>query len=396
MNRRHGSLVILVLLVTLAAGTVSLAATQGPRSLTSTIDDAISGDRFSLVDFEIETVLNKWVGEAGAFIAGRRDSGPAADRVLERYFNLQQEIVQLDASADRELIEDLRHERDRLENRAERILESRIAAALRDAGLSRPLPLFGAQSLLWPPVDVELTRPPRVLVVSPRDEIRLVRDVLLRPDLSLDEIRAIEEAVEADGRFSALVDTLGGVAVFPAIIRDTRSFPSTVTTIAHEWTHHYLFFYRLGRSFFDSQESRTINETVADIVAAEIDDLVFAASPPLDLPPPPPNNRDATDPLLFQLRVDVDALLAAGDVAQAEALMETVRLQLAEQGRSFRRLNQAFFAFNGVYATTAASSSPIGPMLQQLRLRSDSLADFVAKVRTITTSAELEALLRDG
>ncbi len=396
MNRRHGSLVILVLLVTLAAGTVSLAATQGPRSLSSTIDDAISGDRFSLVDFEIETVLNKWVGEAGAFIAGRRDSGPTADRVLERYFNLQQEIAQLDTAADRELIEDLRHERDRLENRAERILESRIAVALRDAGLSRPLPLFGAQSLLWPPVDVELTRPPRVLVVSPRDEIRLVRDILLRPDLSLDEIRAIEAAVEADGRFSALVDTLGGVAVFPAIIRDTRGFPSTVTTIAHEWTHHYLFFYRLGRSFFDSQESRTINETVADIVAEEIDDLVFAASPPLDLPPPPPNNRDATDPLLFQLRVDVDALLAAGDLAQAEALMETVRLRLAEQGRSFRRLNQAFFAFNGVYATTAASSSPIGPMLQQLRLRSDSLADFVAKVRTITTRAELEALLRDG
>ena len=138
---------------------------------------------------------------------------------------------------------------------------------------------------------------------------------------------------------------------------------------------------------------RTINETVADIVAAEIDDLVFAASPAVR--PTETRNADRTesDEILFQLRFDVDRLLAAGEVDQAERLMDEVRLELTALGRDLRRINQAYFAFNGVYATSAASSSPIGLLLQELRGAAASLADFLAKVRDVTGQTELEALL---
>ena len=389
------TLLAFVLLLGSMLGTVALGATQGGLSLTLTVDAAVQGKRFSLTDFELKSIFNKWLGEVGVFVAGPRDSGADADRLVERYFTLRAQLADLEADGESEAtaIAELRREWDLLENRAERILERRIAAALRSAGLARPLPLFGKQDLLWPPVDIELTQPPRLLAISPREEIRLVRDVLLDPDLSLAEIDAIERQVEADGRWSALVDALGGVATYPAIVRDTRSYESSVNTIAHEWVHHYLYFFPLGQAFFRSGEARTINETVADIVAAEIDDLVFAASPAVRPTEPLSPDRTESDELLFQLRLDVDRLLVSGNVEEAEGLMGEVRLELSLLGRNLRRINQAFFAINGVYATSAASSSPIGPLLQELRGSAPTLAGFLSQVRDVTTQAELEARL---
>ncbi|MEE9277984.1 MAG: hypothetical protein V3V06_06195, partial [Dehalococcoidia bacterium] len=258
---------------------------------------------------------------------------------------------------------------------------------------SRSLPLFGSQRILWPPVAAELSRPPRVLAVSPRDEIRLLRTVLLAPGLSLREIERIEAELEADGRYSAIVDTIGGFASYPAIVRDTRSYVSTVETIAHEWLHHYLFFYPLGRAFFNSTELRSINETVADTIDEEIAAQVFATYPDVRVPRAPRPDRSEADALLVQLRRDVDALLAEGRVQEAERLMEEVRLELASKGRRFRRINLAFFAFNGVYATRpAGATNPIGPLVRELRAGSPSLLDFVEAVREVDSLAELQAL----
>ncbi len=371
--------------------------------LTSTINDAVRDHRFSLLDFEFDTVLNRWLGVAGDLLTGRAQSGDEAGRTLQRYFDLTATIntlnaQHLDAAAGpdpnfQDEIDALRDERRQLENRAERILESRVADAFRDAGLSRTLPLFDGQNVLWPPVDVELDRPPRVLAVSPRDTIQLRRTILLDPSLSSNDVLAIEAAVEASGRYSALVDTIGGVAAYPAIIRDTRSYPSTVDTIAHEWVHHYLFFYPLGLAFFDNNDLRTINETVADIVAGEIAARVLNTFPPVRFAPPPSTNRSETDAILRQLRLDVDDLLADGRVEQAERIMEAVRLDLIEQGRTLRRINQAFFAFNGVYGNTPASTSPIGPLLSTLRAAAPTLIEFVTTVREIDTLPELQALV---
>ena len=105
----------------------------------------------------------------------------------------------------------------------------------------------------------------------------------------------------------------------------------------------------------------------------------------------PRQDRGPSDVVLFQLRIDVDALLLAGKIAEAEALMEQRRVELVGLDRSFRRINQAFFASNGVYADTPASSSPIGPLLRRLRDESGSLGAFVARVREFDSLADLEA-----
>lgn len=393
-----GALVVAALAV-VGLGAVSMHArvsAQAPvQGLDDVADAAVAGHRFSLLDFEFGAVFSHWLGDLGARLSGRDEDGPAADALVQRYFDLRADLAEARAAGRPDAaIARLEAERAAIENRVERILEHRVGDELRRSGFARPLPLFGDQALLWPPVDVELTRPPRVLTISPRDEIRIARSVLLDPQLPLLEMTRLEAAVEADGRWSALVQGIGGLGSYPAIVHEARSYAATVNTIAHEWTHNYLFFYPLGFHFFDSRELRTMNETVANVVGEEIAEALQRAHPAVRPRELPTADRTASDAVLSQLRRDVDALLAAGRIEDAEALMEATRLQLAELGRSFRRINQAFFAARGVYADTAASSSPIGALLLALRGEADSLAAFIAIVREFDSPAELEAAVR--
>ena len=94
------------------------------------------------------------------------------------------------------------------------------------------------------------------------------------------------------------------------------------------------------------------------------------------------------------LRLEVDDLLAAGRVDEAEALMEQKRLFFAENGVYIRKINQAYFAFHGSYADSAGSIDPIGPKLQELRERSDSLESFIETARDFTSAADLDEALR--
>ncbi len=59
-----------------------------------------------------------------------------------------------------------------------------------------------------------------------------------------------------------------------------------------------------------------------------------------------------------------------------------------ENGYNIRKLNQAYFAFNGTYADHPASVSPIASQLDQIRNSSDSLSDFIDKVSQVSTHAE--------
>ena len=49
--------------------------------------------------------------------------------------------------------------------------------------------------------------------------------------------------------------------------------------IAHEWTHHYLYFTPLGRRYFASAKLTTLNETVANMVGRELGDMLFEDYP---------------------------------------------------------------------------------------------------------------------
>ncbi len=339
--------------------------------------EARPGEGLDFASWELTTVANKWLFAAGEPL---RDD-PRSEDALVRYFALD----------DREGAEGRR-----LENVVESAIEGRIDAAIRDQGLSFPLPLPGPLAV-WPPVDLELSGSPRVLVVSPRDEIRRIEDRALRLDLGREALLELERATEErDGSVSALVVPTGGIAVYPAIVSNTRSYRSTVSAGAHEWVHHYLAFYPLGRSFFGSADARTLNETVADIAGDELRDAILErfGDP---TPPSPARAAPAVDraQVLRELRIEVDGLLARGEIEEAERRMEEVRLFLEENGVLIRRINQAHFAWFGTYANRDDAIDPLGPQLRELRERSGSLARFLELVREVTSRDDVEELLED-
>jgi DNA-binding Lrp family transcriptional regulator len=94
-------------------------------------------------------------------------------------------------------------------------------------------------------------------------------------------------------------------------------------------------------------------------------------------------------------RERVDELLAQGRIEDAEAYMNERRLEFVANGYYIRRLNQAYFAFHGSYRTgpAAPADDPILPRLESLRAQSDSLAQFVATVRDISSFEDLLALV---
>ena len=89
-----------------------------------------------------------------------------------------------------------------------------------------------------------------------------------------------------------------------------------------------------------------------------------------------------------ETRLRADELLAAGNIEEAEVYMEERRRVFVENGHLIRKLNQAYFAFYGTYATSAASVSPIGGQMEELRRRSGSVGEFLKTVAEFGTYQE--------
>ena len=54
------------------------------------------------------------------------------------------------------------------------------------------------------------------------------------------------------------------------MILETSSIQFVAETFAHEWLHHYLFFYPLGLNYDFTGETRIINETTASLFGKEM------------------------------------------------------------------------------------------------------------------------------
>ncbi len=343
------------------------------------------GERYDYLRWELASAPNKWVHALGAPF---RDD-PAADVAIARYFALADRRGETAA---------------RLEGAVEAAIEGRVDAVLRELRVQGRIPLPGS---VFPPVDIELALSPWVLVTSPRDRIERVGDELLAPGKTLEEAVELERAREAgDAAISAVALRTGGIALYPAVVSADRSYAGTVATVAHEWVHHYLTFYPLGLSYFRSQELRTINETVADIVGDEVAALVLerfgdpTAAEGSGLGGGSDASPDEARALrasyraetLRELRIAVDDLLAEGRLADAERMMEQTRDELAAGGIVIRRINQAYFAWFGTYAARADSVDPLGEELRALRERMGSLAVFLGEVRSVTSRQRLREL----
>jgi hypothetical protein len=262
-----------------------------------------------------------------------------------------------------------------------------------------------------PPVQYHTTSMPYALIVSPREVIRQDADISLLPDLTLDQITALEQQVENSLNLSALVVPIGGVGVYPTMVMETNSLTWLSEVVAHEWIHNFLTLRPLGMLYEQSAELRTINETTASIAGKELGNLVIEFFYPALLPPPVVEKEidsgegmsASQEPPAFDFRAEMhetritaDALLAEGRIEDAEAYMEQRRHLFVENGYNIRRLNQAYFAFHGAYADQpggAAGEDPVGEAVRALRAKSSGLEAFLKRIAWVTSFERLQQLV---
>ena len=395
-------LTLLIVLAGLAVGGGFYVVREtGPSDA---VEAAADANAYNLVSWELRHLPGKWLYKLGHLFDGRDRADE--EESLRRYFTLTQEIQQMEQgpAANALRLEEAEDQRAALENEVEDILEGRITSLLEEQGLVVNPPLFSDLNLVFPPVDFEFDTPPRVLAISPRDRIELDRNFLLTPGLDLDTIVDIEiesetAAVDEASGISAIVLPTGGVATYPSVVNELASYRSLINTVIHEWTHQYLAFFPLGRSYFASNELRTLNETVASLAGQELARLFIERYGSPELPPSPaatPNSDFDFFSEMQALRQQVEVLLADGLIDEAEALMDQKRQEFEEQGVFVRRINQAYFAFRGFYATSSGSIDPIGPKMRELLASAGSPGEFVRLAAALTSEADLDRLLAQG
>jgi len=291
---------------------------------------------------------------------------------------------------------------------AEAILQEQISQVLAEIN-------FTAAGQPLPNVWYHSTPLPMALVISPRDRIEQTANISIQTEITVDEQVKLEEDVAQGLDVSSLVVQIGGVGVYPTMVARSTNMDWYLNTIAHEWIHNYLTFRPLGALYGNSPELRTMNETTASIAGDEIGALVIEkfypelkpaasfpaltlVSLPFDRPDPETLIRLPFDyrAQMHETRINVDALLEQGKIEEAEAYMETRRQIFLKNGYLVRKLNQAFFAFNGAYADVpggAAGQDPVGPAVRELRARSESLADFVNTMSWMWSFEQLQETL---
>ena len=402
---RYGMFALVALLLLTGRGALNF----------SPVEELASPHRYSLAQWELATFPEKWLYRLGLVLPGNSLDRQEEEELVREFFDLadrrrslEEAIRDARAGSETDNIDSLQAQLEAVEadqasirNRVEEIMEGEIDSIVFSEGLhvGGPLSAFGVH---FPPVDFRIQASPPVTVVSPRDRIERLEDVLLRPDTAVEDREALEEAILEERNLSALVQATGGVATVPAVISPNFSMHGTLVTAAHEWMHHYLFFFPLGQGYGRTAELTTLNETVANIVGDEVGNLAYERfrPPPEDTPSTPGATSTPPEEKPFDFRAEMrttrlktEELLASGLINEAEHYMEERRQFLADNGYHIRKLNQAYFAFHGSYADSAASVSPIDGQLRAIRELSDSLGDFVRIVAAVSSHDDFLELL---
>ncbi|MGD1991829.1 MAG: hypothetical protein PVI59_01430 [Anaerolineae bacterium] len=415
MRKRFTLALVLALFVLLVTGEGPL-----PGALETGVNGVVDGLRFDFVSWEGEALWTKfvhWLIQPQRYMTepDRSDFVRDYETLLTDIHRLEGEIEAVYADpevADADAVTaELRADWSRLRAEAaarqpatEAIIEEQVATILSQEGL-------GFLGQPFPPVGLRFTPLPNVLVISRRDRIETIHQVELEPGLGVARQVAVEESVDEAFDVSSLVVGIGGLSAWPAMVLDWPALDWITEVTSHEWTHHYLDLRPLGWEYSESQAARTINETTASIVGEEVGRRVLARYYPDLLPEPPPEEEGnpetlPVDPPVFDFRlemhrtrVEVDRLLADGEIEAAEAYMEERRVFFWEHGyRGIRKLNQAYFAFHGSYADMpgAAGEDPIGPAVRELRQQSSSLRSFLSQIAFITNLDELQVAVHSA
>ncbi len=304
----------------------------------------------------------------------------------------------------RDKLTQIKTHREQLAPFVEQILQDQLNTALADLDIS-----LGGQ--LIPPVLFRSEPNSFALIVSPRDEIRQEANLMLIRGLSIDEIIQLENDIETNLDLSALVVGIGGVGLYPSMIIESGNLDWLIRVIGHEWTHNYLTLRPLGAHYNASPELKTINETIADLSADEIQSRTFELFYPemltqAPIEEEPISSEDTTEskeitaeeskiesePLPFDFRaemhttrLEVDRLLDSEEIDAAEIYMESRRVFFWENGYQIRKLNQAYFAFHGSYAAEPGGASDqegadLGTQLRELKDQAPSYKSFMRQV----------------
>ncbi|HAL46205.1 MAG: hypothetical protein FI707_14230 [SAR202 cluster bacterium] len=400
-----------------------LIGTRGDAMRLDAVQEVAAPYSYDIITWHLQNFLSKWTHRVVRAIPGAGISSEDRLARVEEYFALSVDASRFKSNIDRiaanasgageagladseNELKEVRARKRKLRADVEEAIESGISEVARAAGLG----VVG--EFIFPPVDIRLTEPPKVLVTSPRDRIERSLEVLVDPHVDVGDREAMESRLLESEDLAAIVLDIGGVATYPASLYDGGSLRGTLRTATHEWLHHYFFFGPLGQNMFKSPEMQVLNETAADLAGRELGELAYRflggalsddkqttapvrASPAE--PPRQPGNEFDFDTEMRETRRRTDLLLTQGRIVDAEEYMEQQRLRFVANGHPIRKINQAYFAFNGTYAESPGSASPIGGQLRQFREGMAGVGEFVERIRGVSSYGEFLSMLdEDG
>ncbi len=403
-------LLVALILITCISG----SSCQQQDDFDSVLNDIVGPYRFSIVEWELKTLT----GELEEIIFNGVDYTADDTLVVIEYFSLlgdisglenqisylKDEVSSTELDSLKEQLEILKERKNSLKKGVEKILELQIRETLRQLDIY--LGDNAAINIDFPPVNFSLESPPHLLVISPRDNIVRMKEIILLQDLTIDEIDYIESEVEKLG-YSSIVVQVGGMATFPSFVTNNSSLKFTLSTAVEEWLHQYLFFKPTGFLYalnllgvYDDDNISTINETIAGIASDEIASILYQNYYAGYFEEGGQTDSEGAEDTGFDfyeemrnIRIEVDNLLANGEIEKAESFMEEKRLYILSQGYYIRRLNQAYFAFYGTYASSPSSVNPIGDMLWELREKSEDITEFLEITSNIKNIEDLYSLI---
>jgi len=405
---------LVVMTSLLLFGLLGVSCTPG-RDFNTRLVSVVKPYRFYIAQWELSTIFH----EAKQFIFDRNKKVDNDINKVNEYFTVVDQLKTLkteieaiktgnkqgDLAALEAEFAELQQKRAALDNVVEKTVATQIRETLNKQGIFNPIEKYIKLKFNFPPIDFKLDKPPHLLVISPRDRIESIREVVLLQELSVEEMESIEDEVDELG-VSSLVVTLGGFGgTYPTFVTNEASLRFTIDAAVEEWLHHYLSFRPLGfRYILDligvsrNYEIAIMNETVASMVGKEIgatlSEKYYPESVNKDNQPQETASGFDFNREMREIRKAVDEYLARGEIEQAEEFMEQKRQFLVSQGYYFRKLNQAYFAFHGTYADRPTSISPIGVELKKLREQSASLKEFLETVASMTSRQDLLTSLK--
>ena len=165
---------------------VSCASSQDFNSRLSLI---VKPYRFSIAQWELNAIPH----EVNQWIFNRHERNDDAAHIVTEYFSfikriktLKSEIAAIDTGdgqGDSALLEAelnrLQQRQAALADMVERIIEGQVRETLAEQGIFNPIDKYIKLKITFPPVNFTLDTPPYLLVISPRQRIESMREILL-------------------------------------------------------------------------------------------------------------------------------------------------------------------------------------------------------------------------